>query len=254
MFSKSDIESVSNSHAAPLYHQLYSLLRQKIESGELRHGTLLPSEFALAALFQVSRITAKRAFDDLQHAGLVDRRRGRGTQVNHLTPPRMLRAPLTGMLESLNVMGQETQVEVLSFTRVMPPSAVSEALKLLPGAQVDRAVRLRKNGGMPFAYYVSHTILLGAGFSARSLAGASRLQVFKQMGVRLAEVDQVLTACAATPEVATALQLSVGAPLLSLTRIYTDSDKRPIDHLHGLYRPDRFQYHMHLAAPERRRT
>jgi DNA-binding GntR family transcriptional regulator len=40
---------------------------------------------------------------------------------------------------------------------------------------------------------------------------------------------------------------------LQLTRIYIDAQHRPVDHLLGFYRPDRFQYHMHLTAPERKR-
>jgi GntR family transcriptional regulator len=246
--SDSDVRSISSKLPTPLYHQLYSLLRQKIEAGLLRHGAVVPSELDLAARFSVSRITSKRALDELATDGFVERRRGCGTMVCYTYEPKVLRAPLTGMLESLHVMGRETTVKVLALERVGAPKHVAEALKLAPGALVDRAVRLRLNQGEPFAYYLSHTIPLSKPITAKQLATQTRLDIFKSMDVRLHEVDQVLSASGASADVAQALNVTLGAPLLSLTRTYTDQHQRRIDFLQGWYRPDRFQYHMHLST------
>ena len=274
IFTDADALAVNSTQAAPLYHQLYALLKSKIESGELPQGSLLPSEIELATRFAVSRITTKRALNELGRDGLVERRAGRGTHVR-IRPPSspLLRAPLTGNLESLNIMGRETTVEVLSFERVPAPKAISDALRIKPHTLVDRAVRVRRNQGQPFAYYLSHTIVLkdSAPAKAESLtdrAGAktgptamnrknlktqTRLEIFRAMGIKLAEVDQVLNAAAANAEVAQALNLTVGAPVLSLTRTYIDSEGRIVDHLLGVYRPDRFEYHMHLSTLDRRK-
>ena len=272
-FSDADIFAVSATQAAPLYHQLYSLLKSKITSGELPPGSLLPSEIELAKRFSVSRITTKRALNELGRDGLVERRAGRGTHVRTRPPSSpLLRAPLTGNLESLNIMGRETTVEVLSFERVPAPKAISDALKIKPHTLVDRAVRVRRNQGEPFAYYLSHTIVLKEGAAAqnelhrdkaaktgpqamnrKNLKTQTRLEIFRAMGIKLAEVDQVLNAAAASAEVAQALNLTVGAPVLSLTRIYIDSEGRVVDHLLGIYRPDRFEYHMHLSTLDRRK-
>ena len=264
------MRSVSTSQAAPLYHQLYALLKSKITSGELPPGSLLPSETELATHFSVSRITTKRALNELGRDGLVERRAGRGTHVRARAPASpVLRAPLTGNLESLNIMGRETTVEVLSFARVPAPKAISDALKIKPHTLVDRAVRVRRNQGEPFAYYLSHTIVLKEAATAlsdkaaaktgptamnrKNLKTQTRLEIFRAMGIKLAEVDQVLNAAAANAEVAQALNLTVGAPVLSLTRTYIDSEGRIVDHLLGVYRPDRFEYHMHLSTLDRRK-
>ncbi len=273
LFTDTDARAVSNTQAAPLYHQLYALLKSKIESGELAQGSLLPSEIELAERFSVSRITTKRALNELGRDGLVERRAGRGTHVR-LRPPAnpVLRAPLTGNLESLNVMGRETTVEVLSFERVPAPKSISDALKIKPHTLVDRAVRVRRHQGLPFAYYLSHTIVLKdsatvkdasrtdsaaksgpQAMNRKNLKTQTRLEIFRAMGIKLAEVDQVLNAVAASADVAHALNLSVGAPVLSLTRTYIDSEGRIVDHLVGLYRPDRFEYHMHLSTLDRRK-
>jgi GntR family transcriptional regulator len=251
-FSELELRSVAAEHAAPLYHQLFLLLKQKIVVGDYRFGELLPSEIELAGEFNLSRITTKRALDELQEQGLVERRRGRGTQVSYRYEPKILRAPLNSMLENLNVMGRETTVDVLQFAEIDAARNVADTLKIAAGSKVYRAVRLRRHQGEAFAYYTSFTIKLaplnGFEFSAKSLKQQTRLELFRGLGVQLAEVDQQLTAVAADVDVAAALEVPVGSPLLSLTRLYVDREQRPIDWLHCLYRPDRFQYQMRLTA------
>src|ERR1700736_6337471 len=69
-------EQMDASLPTPLYHQVYLVLRDKIISGAYGAEGLLPGEPGLAAQFGVSRITLKRALDDLPAAGFV-RRHGR---------------------------------------------------------------------------------------------------------------------------------------------------------------------------------
>jgi GntR family transcriptional regulator, arabinose operon transcriptional repressor len=65
----------------PKHRQVYSALRQEIQSGRLKRGDRLPSEAELVRQFGASRITIGRAVRDLQSAGLVERRAGSGTYV-----------------------------------------------------------------------------------------------------------------------------------------------------------------------------
>ncbi len=58
--------------------------------------------------------------------------------------------------------------------------------------------------------------------------------------------SQTIGATLAGPDVAEALQLDIGAPLLSLTRVVQDAAGRGVEHLHALYRPDRFSFQMEL--------
>ena len=66
----------------PLYHQIYLLLREKIRSGIVAANATLPGEQELARAFNVSRITVKRALNELASDHLVTRHRGRGTIVS----------------------------------------------------------------------------------------------------------------------------------------------------------------------------
>ena len=70
------IVKVDEGLPTPLYHQIYLVLRNKIIDGEFVDGDLLPGEERTARSCGVSRITAKRALNELAEDGLVVRERG----------------------------------------------------------------------------------------------------------------------------------------------------------------------------------
>lgn len=70
-----------NTSSEPLHAQISSQLRSRILSGDVVDNESLPSIRALARELEVSVITVQRAYDDLEHAGLIYARRGRGFYV-----------------------------------------------------------------------------------------------------------------------------------------------------------------------------
>ena len=67
----------------PLYHQLYLLLRNSITNGTVEFGEQMPTEQQLSDTFGLSRITVKRAMDELAADDLIARRRGKGSHVTY---------------------------------------------------------------------------------------------------------------------------------------------------------------------------
>ena len=65
----------------PLYLQIKDSLTEKIVSRQLLPGQQLPTEHELARQFGVSRITSKRALEELEKEGFIRRRRGQGSFV-----------------------------------------------------------------------------------------------------------------------------------------------------------------------------
>lgn len=250
LFNAEDRANLRPDQPAPLYHQLYLVVKRKIESGDLRQGTLLPAEKDIAEFFDVSRITVKRALDDLEAEGYVSRHRGRGTHITYKYEPKVLRAPLNNMLDSLKVMSRETQVRLIEFVRVSPPPPVAEALRIEADQLLDRVVRVRLSEGLPFAHYTSWTIPIGTGMEHESLKTHSRFDLFRKLGVHLNSVNQTITAVAADTTLAQRLIVRVGDPMLQVTRTAFDQRGRPVDYLIACYRPDRFQYQMTLSATD----
>lgn len=235
----------------PLYYQMFTILRDYVLSGELPFNAKLPTELELTRSFGVSRMTAKRALDGLAEAGLVKRWRGRGTIVVHQAASRQkkskhLRAPLTGLLESLEILAEATDVNLLQFVRTTPPQRVAALFEMEADASLVHAVRVRSLNKVPFGYYTSWTHTEHPQFNEANLAGMSRLVLFKRCRIDVARVEQTLSAASADAVVAGYLKVKPGTALLTLERQSFDADGQLVDLLNIQYRPDQFRYQMSL--------
>ncbi|WP_424890142.1 PLP-dependent aminotransferase family protein [Streptomyces sp. XH2] len=101
----------------PLYQRLTDAFDQAVRSGDLRTGDRLPSERRLAGALSVSRATVVAAYDALRGSGLVETRRGSGTQVSGDAAGH--RVPVDGRVRG----GQATAVIQRLITQ--PPDLIS---------------------------------------------------------------------------------------------------------------------------------
>lgn len=65
----------------PIYRQIVRQVREAIASGRLAPGDRLPSHRELAARLVIAPLTVKKAYDELELAGLIETARGQGTFV-----------------------------------------------------------------------------------------------------------------------------------------------------------------------------
>jgi len=77
---------LSNASPDPIYEQIARQIRAQILSGDLGEGDLLPSIRALARDLQISVITTKRAYEELEREGLLNTVGGKGTFVAAQNP------------------------------------------------------------------------------------------------------------------------------------------------------------------------
>ena len=87
-----------NGNRPPAYQRIRNVIWERIDIGELKPGDAVDSERELAKLHQVSLMTARHALAELEHEGLVERRRGSGTFV---AQPRIHFNKLTGFTEQM---------------------------------------------------------------------------------------------------------------------------------------------------------
>jgi GntR family transcriptional regulator len=237
----------------PLYHQIFTIVRDRIKSGAFGHGAVLPGEQELAKIFGVSRITVKRALNELANAGLVSRQRGRGTAVTFNAHMPVVKGSFENLLDSLRVMGLSTEVELIRAAPAEAPAEVAELLGLQPGASVQKALRLRKIEGEPFSFLITYVPMdIARRFNAEDLAHTPLLKLLEDAGSEAVEAEQWITACAAEGLAAQHLKIMPGAPLLNIIRVMRDAEGRGVEVLHGYYRPERFQHHMTLTRRRRR--
>ncbi len=93
--------TLDNSNPHPLYQQIVDQVRTRILAGDLGPGDQLPSIRQLAAELLTSVMTTKRAYQDLEAAGLIQTRAGRGTYVCEIAEPLRQRLRLTEVEDRL---------------------------------------------------------------------------------------------------------------------------------------------------------
>lgn len=244
---------MSSALPMPKYHQIYLVLLEQLHEGKFSHG--LPGELALMQQFGVARVTVRRALEQLAAEGLILREPGRGTRALDLGASNAAgygeggqRAQLTGLLENLVSMGLKTSVSVLDVEVVMASANVANALQLKVGDLVQKAVRVRSTKEGPLSHITTYVPAdIARKFGRRELARKPILVLLEESGVKVGRAHQTISARLADVQVAKHLDIAVGSALLAVRRLIYDDQDRPIQWLHGLYRPDRYEYQMQLS-------
>jgi len=234
----------------PKYHQIYLVLKEQLLEGHFADG--LPGELALMKRFDVARVTVRRALELLANEGLVRRQAGRGTvptvaapAPDDALPRRQLRS---GLLDNLVSISLGTRVKVLELDTIAAPPQVAQALQVPNGTPVQKAVRVRSTRQGPLSHITTYVpARLAEHFGRRELGREPILVLLEKSGVQLGRAHQRISARLADAATAMALDVPVGSALLMVRRLVFDQRDQPIQWLHGLYRPDRYEYEMKLS-------
>lgn len=213
----------------PLYAQVEQALTARMENG-LHPGDRLPTEDELIREFGVSRITVRRAVQNLATHGLVETKPGRGTFV---AAPR-IRQPLTelsGFVEDMEAHGLDATARVVSVEDVPAPAEVRAALELPLGSAVTFIERVRLANGHPVSFDRTYLVPeLGHLVAQDDLENEPIFTLLEQRhDTPLVEAAYALQAVAAEPDVAAALEVPTGSPVFRIERTSYTHGQRPVD-------------------------
>jgi GntR family transcriptional regulator len=197
-------------------------LRRRLRGDEFGDGGVLPSESALSAEYDASRVTVRRALEVLRLEGLVDSRQGFGWIVAG-EPLRQELHRLDTLDSRLSAAGIRSERRILSFGFVPAPPRVRE---LLGERTVLEVCRLSLADDVPFARVnVWCPEELGAALSRDDVERASFLE---QLPVRLGGATQMIGAALVGEADADRLSVPVGSAVLVAERITRNDDGRPV--------------------------
>lgn len=224
----------------PLYKQVARALRTQIN--QLRPGDALGTEADLEQRFGVSRITIRRAIEELAQDRLVVRRPGQGTFV---AQPRVvdtlgLLYSWTERMYELGIASKTVDCEIL---QIVPPAWVLQALHL-DEERFLRVWRLRYGGEEPLAVMTDYLRLRYVpDLEQRGLEGESLYDTLeKRYGLELARAEDTVAARRATLLEARLLGIEPEAPVLHMTRITYLPNDEPIGLGIVVSRADRYEY------------
>ncbi|MCU0758370.1 MAG: GntR family transcriptional regulator [Steroidobacteraceae bacterium] len=240
---------------SPRYHQVYVTLRAWVRDGTYRPGDQIPTEPELCRMFDVSRITVRKAIEDLSREGWLVRQQGKGTFVQMSAARPAASLDLDEARSQVADLGAATEVRDLVVAEVPPDEETRAALDLPVSAQVQRAAHVRMLRGVPLGLITTFVPLeVAARVSEAEMASQPMFELLAKAGIEVARADQLIGATLAGVEAARALGVEVGAPLLRLTRVVFDVRGKPVERVVALYRADAYQYHMQLRPPAQGRS
>lgn len=236
----------------PRYLQLAGELREGIMSGRYSNGTQFPTETTLCEQYDVSRFTVREALKRLQAEGLIARKRGSGTVVQPVAARNgALHQPLSNVGELLQY-ARGSAVIYKSKGKGRLPTVIAEQITSDTRGTwtVFSGVRQRGFDEPPIAKTDVYFPERLEEAIRRLDLNASPRPLFSQIealaGLSAAIVTQDIQAVAADSEIADALGIEEGAPVLWILRCYIDKEGKVFEISVSHHPGDRFAYAMHI--------
>ena len=226
----------------PLYHQVSSVLRQRVLDGSYPEGHQLASEGELAEEFGVCRATIRQAVGELVNQGLVARKQGRGTFVLPSARAKLgqvFRGTLADLMrETRRARVRDTHVE---HDQPLPRRVAEELALEDPSGTIVR--RIRTMDGETFAYTINYLPeKYGRLLSKRELASESLMAILERKSIKLASARQIVRAQLADMTVAGNLGIELGSAVLYVRRILFSPTSEPVELVESWYRGDLYEY------------
>ena len=226
----------------PLYYQIVSDIKQQIKDGVLLPGDKLPAENTLSQTYQVSRVTVRKALDDLCALGLTERRPNRGHFVARIKDDR--KNGKRSLHDTLLSSGRVPTSRILSMTTEPASPSQSRHFGIPQGEPVILIHRVRYADGVPFA--LEHIYLPGdlfEGINPWALENSSMIRIREEeFHIEIAYSTQTLNPKVPTAQQAELLELKSRKPLLAISSDIVNKDGRVVKHTETLFVADVVEY------------
>jgi GntR family transcriptional regulator len=217
--------TVTRSSAVPLYAQIKDTLKHEIHT-RMKAGESFPAEPELERRFGVSRITVRRALDELVAAGLIVREQGRGTFVReHRITQELTR--LMSWTVAMREIGVEPRTLSCEIDVIRPPAEIAGLLRAR--GNVVRIRRVRAVDDEPVALMTNYLLpRLVPGLVKKGLMDGSLYATLAAHGIVPASALDRVEARPVTAIEARLLKIDKRAIVLQVTRTTYDLTTRPL--------------------------
>lgn len=227
----------------PLYLQVEAAIRNDIQQKKYLPGEQLPTEEEMCTIYNVSKITIRKAFKLLTESGLVERQRGRGTFVK----PKKENLAIgddKGFNSFLSSRGHKVENSILHTQRMKADEFLAKKLHIKIGDSVVNIKRLMLEDNTPIGtddFYVEDAKYPGILDDISSTKSLYQL-LSEKYRVDSYRSELALSGVIATPETAELLQCLTGDPLFVVEKVSFNDKEEVIHYSSSLVRCDRVTY------------
>jgi len=233
----------------PKYKLLCKEIKEKIEAGTLVPNESIGTEEKLASTYNLSRVTVRKAIDQLITEGYLVRKHGLGAFVNNFVIEHKANDSVVSFTKSAIRRGDLPTTKLLLLEVIHPSPFIAKALKITTDQLVYYVERIRYTNSFPLiyeeAYFPKHLV----GELTEEIATHS---IFRHLETKfkIAYAHQSIDAIAADEKMAEHLHVHVGFPLLRSTVTHFTDKHVPFEFAFDLYRSDRWKISTYRETAE----
>lgn len=215
----------------PRFEVLTAELRERVAMGDYARSGALESEAELGRRYGVSRVTVRRALEQLRSEGLVAARKGSGWYV--VSGASFGQTLALGSFQharsAVAEAGMALVRRVTGYEYRPAPADVAQVLGIDEGAEALRVRAVRRAGQLPLDVVTEWVSLSFAAPVSRADAEDPGVwETLRRKGHEIEVVRQTIAAAAASAAVADLLDTAAGVPLLLIRRLALLPDGRPL--------------------------
>lgn len=227
----------------PRYVQLQDIIIKKIEEKQYLPGEAIPSERKLAEIYNVNRMTAKRAIERLVEEGYLVRKAGSGTFVKKLDNKKIeldygSEKENTGLTAMLRGIGVTISDKVIACGKINDSEFLSYKLGLHVGETIWAVYRQRFGDEAPFAveysYVPKHFFPDIEKFDFSKVSLYDYMDAYHHMPVHF---SQTMTICTANEKIADLLKVKPGAAIFKVEIQGADADYNIVEYTDSYMNP-----------------
>jgi GntR family transcriptional regulator len=242
---------IRSDYPEPLWIQAATLIHDQINEGVLKAGARLPPERELCQQLGISRVTLRKALNQLVDVGVLNASHGRGWYVARTAAKREWPNTLESFSETAARMGLEPRSQVLRAEAVPASFDEAEELAIAPGTDLFHLDRVRLLNDVPIALdmtQVAVSVLPGVGKA--DFTRASFYSTLSDAGIEPARADATMEAREADAQEARHLRIAEGKPLLVMRQLAFDAADRPLFTSTIKYAGERYRLRTSFSRPQ----
>jgi GntR family frlABCD operon transcriptional regulator len=221
--------SLNPSTPQPLYMQVRQMLKNDIQNGEYKPDEQIPTEAELCEIYNVSRITIRKAIEELVKEGALTRIPRRGTFVTSKKFHNELLS-VSGFSEFSHQLGMIPNSRILRSEVIPAPEDVAKHLLVDEGSPVLVLERLMYVNDRPLFYDIAHYSLIRFPDLEKKIAtDESTYKVLSEVyHTEIVSNDKIIDVIGATNDYAKLLECDLGANLFRILKIAFNANDEPV--------------------------
>ncbi len=224
---------------SPLYAQLMAQIEEDIQRGLYAVGNKIPPEHELEMNYGVSRVTVRRALQELTALGMLERKQGKGTFVAYPRTHDIPERKIGGFHDACHKAGRTPGIRVLRVHETRADALDRKELLLPEGSNVVETVRLCSADGEAVILEKNHYSMAYAYLENADLGG-SLYRLLQDYGIRPEKCLWDISQQPLSEEEAALLEIEKGIPALRIRLVVYDQRQRPMHNSTLLVRGDRY--------------